>query len=151
MRRTRRPKRAGRRKTGQTDPIDVHVGARLRLRRTMLRMSQEKLAAALGLTFQQVQKYERAANRISASRLYQLCRILGVGVGFFYDDLALPHATNPGFAEAMAEPFEADPLRQRETIELVEAYYAIGDAAVRRRLFELARQLAAKSGRSPDR
>ena len=150
MRRFRRPRRAGRRKTGQPHPIDVHVGARLRLRRTMLRMSQEKLAAALGLTFQQVQKYERAANRISASRLYQLCRILGVGVGFFYDGIAPAHAANPGFAEAPAEPFESDPLRQRETIELVEAFYAIGDPAVRRRLFELARQLAAKGGRSSD-
>jgi transcriptional regulator with XRE-family HTH domain len=150
MRGFRRPRRAGRRKTGQPHPIDVHVGARVRLRRTMLRMSQEKLAAALGLTFQQVQKYERAANRISASRLYQLCRILGVGVGFFYDGLDPAHAGNPGFAETSAEPFESDPLRQRETIELVEAYYAIGDPAVRRRLFELARQLAAKSGRPSD-
>ena len=147
MRRFRRPTRAGRRKAGQPDPIDVHVGARLRLRRTMLRISQEKLAAALGLTFQQVQKYERAANRISASRLYQLCRILGVRVGFFYDGLDRPHAANPGFAEAAAEPFESDPLRQRETIELVEAFQAITDPAVRRRLFELARQLAAKGGR----
>jgi transcriptional regulator with XRE-family HTH domain len=150
MRRLRRPKRAGRRKTGQPDPIDVHVGARLRLRRTMQRMSQEKLAAALGLTFQQVQKYERAANRISASRLYHLCRILGVRVGFFYEGLDPARAANPGFAEAPAEPFESDPLRQCETIELVEAFYAIGDPAVRRRLFELARQLAAKGGRSSD-
>ena len=148
MRGFRRPRRAGRRKAGQPHPIDVHVGARVRLRRTMLRMSQEKLAAALGLTFQQVQKYERAANRISASRLYQLCRIFGVGVGFFYDGLDPAHAGNPGFAETSAEPFEADPLRQRETIELVEAYYAIDDPAARRRLFELARQLAAKGERS---
>ena len=147
MRRFRRPTRAGRRKAGPPDPIDVHVGARLRLRRTMLRISQEKLAAALGLTFQQVQKYERAANRISASRLYQLCRILGVRVGFFYDGLDRAHAANPGFAEAAAEPFESDPLRQRETIELVESFHAIDDPAVRRRLFELARQLAAKGGR----
>jgi len=151
MRRFRRPRRAGRRKADQPHRIDVHAGARLRLRRTLLRMSQEKLAAALGLTFQQVQKYERAANRISASRLYHLCRILGVRVGFFYDGLDPAHAANPGLAEAPAEPFESDPLRQSETIELVEAFYAIGDPAVRRRLFELARQLAAKSGRSSDR
>jgi hypothetical protein len=91
-----------------------------------------------------------AGSRISASRLYQLCRILGVGVGFFYDGLDPAHAGNPGFAETSAEPFESDPLRQRETIDLVEAYYAIRDPAVRRRLFELARQLAAKSGRSSD-
>ena len=150
MRRFRRPTRAGRRKAGQPDPIDVHVGARLRLRRTMLRISQEKLAAALGLTFQQVQKYERAANRISASRLYQLCRILGVRIGFFYEGLDPAHAANPGFAEASAEPFDSDPLRRRETIELVEAFYAINDRGLRCRLFEFARDLAAKSGRSSE-
>ncbi len=151
MRRFRRPRAAGRRKTGQPDPIDIHVGSRLRLRRTILRMSQEKLAAELGLTFQQVQKYERAANRISASRLYQLCRILGVRVGFFYEGLQARHAANPGFAEAPAEPFEADPLRQHETIELVEAYYAIGDPGVRRKLFEFVRALATDSERSSAR
>src|ERR1700720_3380971 len=137
------------RDAGRPNPIDIHGGSRVRLRRTMLRMSQEKLAAALGLTFQQVQKYERAANRISASRLYQLCRIFGVGVGFFYDGLDPAHAGNHGFAEAKAEPFESDPLRQRETVELVEAYYAIDDPAARRRLFELARQLAAKASALP--
>ena len=151
MRRIRRPRPTGRRKTGQPDPIDIHVGSRLRLLRTMLRMSQEKLAAELGLTFQQVQKYERAANRISASRLYHLCRILGVRVGFFYDGLRAGHAANPGFAEAPAEPFESDPLHQHETIELVEAYYAIGDLGVRRRLYDLARALAADSERSSAR
>src|SRR5258707_12207569 len=140
----------GRRKADTPHPVDVHVGSRVRLRRVELGMSQEKLAAALGLTFQQVQKYERAANRISASRLYHLCRILGVRVGFFYDGLDPARAANPGLAEAPAEPFESDPLRQSETIELVEAFYAIGDPAVRRRLFELARQLAAKGGRSSD-
>ena len=133
---------------GGPNPIDVHVGARVRLRRTMLRMSQEKLAAELGLTFQQVQKYERAANRISASRLYHLCRILGVRVGFFYEGLGSAHAANPGFAEAPAEPFAADPLHQHETIELVEAYYAIGDPGVRRKLFEFVRALATDSERS---
>src|SRR5712671_3632970 len=151
MRRFRRPRRAGRRKADQPHPIDVHVGARVRLRRTMQRMSQEKLAAALGLTFQQVQKYERAANRISASRLYHLCRILGVRVGFFYEGLRAGHAANPGFAEAPAELFESDPLHQHETIELVEAYYAITDPGVRRRLYDLARALAADSERSSDR
>jgi transcriptional regulator with XRE-family HTH domain len=114
----------------------------------MLRMSQEKLAATLGLTFQQVQKYERAANRISASRLYQLCRILGVRIEFFYEGLDAAHAANPGFAEAPAEPFGSDPLTRRETIELVQAFAAITDRGLRRRLFEFARELAAKSGRS---
>jgi hypothetical protein len=87
-----------------------------------------------------VQKYERGTNRIAASRLYQLCRILGVRIEFFYDGLDLAHEI--GFAEAPAEPFESDPLRHRETIELVEAFYAIGDPGLRRRLFELARAIA---------
>jgi transcriptional regulator with XRE-family HTH domain len=148
MRRLKRPRPTGHRKAGQPDPIDIHVGSRLRLLRTMLRMSQEKLAAELGLTFQQVQKYERAANRISASRLYHLCRILGVRVGFFYEGLGSAHAANPGFAETPAEPFAADPLHQHETIELVDAYYAIGDPGVRRKLFEFVRALATDSERS---
>jgi len=144
MRRSRRPKRAGRRKADQPHPIDVHVGARLRLRRTMLRMTQEKLAAAMEVSFQQVQKYERGTNRIAASRLYRLCRILDVRIGFFYDGLKRAHTANRRLSEAPAEPFEQDPLRQRETIELVEAFYAIGDPAARRRLFELARSIAAR-------
>jgi transcriptional regulator with XRE-family HTH domain len=144
MRRFRRSKPVARRRGGQSHPIDIHVGARLRLRRTMLRMSQEKLAAALEVSFQQVQKYERATNRISASRLYQLCRILGVRIGFFYEGLGLAHAANSSHAEPGAESFEADPLQRRETIELVEAFYAIGDPGQRRRLFELARSIAAR-------
>jgi transcriptional regulator with XRE-family HTH domain len=110
----------------------------------MLRMSQEKLAEALEVSFQQVQKYERATNRIAASRLYRLCRILGVRIGFFYEGLDPAHAANSGFAEAPTEPLESDPLRHRETIELVEAFYAIGDPGLRRRLFELARAIAAR-------
>src|SRR5216683_7437775 len=140
---TRRP---GRQKGDKPNPIDIHVGSRVRLRRNMLGLSQEKLGEAIGLTFQQVQKYERGANRIGASRLYELSQVLDVPVEFFYDDtdpvraLAIP----AGFAEPPAEAFESDPLRRRETIELVEAYYAIDDAAVRRRLFDLAKALAAE-------
>src|SRR5437762_3121333 len=137
MPRSARPGGRSRRKADTPHPVDLHVGQRVRSRRIELGMSQEKLAAELGLTFQQVQKYERAANRISASRLYHLCRILGVRVGFFYDGLGPAHAANPGFAEAPAEPFESDPLHQHETIELVEAYYAITDPGVRRRLYDL--------------
>jgi transcriptional regulator with XRE-family HTH domain len=126
---------------GQPHPIDIHVGARLRLRRTTLRMSLEKLAAALELTFQQVQKYERGTNRIAASRLYRLCRILGVRIGFFYEGLGLAHAGNPFLG---AEPFEVDPIQRHETIEFVEAFYAIGDPGLRRQLFELARATAVR-------
>ena len=144
--------RRGRRKSEQPDPIDVHVGSRVRLRRTMLGLSQERLGEALGLTFQQVQKYERGANRIGASRLHQLSRVLDVPVGFFYDDVdpVRAPAIPAGFAEPSQEAFDSDPLRRRETQELVDAYYAIEDAAVRRRLFELARSLAA-GGETPPR
>jgi transcriptional regulator with XRE-family HTH domain len=127
------------------DPIDVHVGSRVRLRRNMLGISQEKLGEALGLTFQQVQKYERGANRIGASRLHQLSRVLDVPVSFFFDDVdpVRAPAIPGGFAEPPAEAFDADPLRRQETIELVEAYYRIADPSVRRRLQELAKALAA--------
>ena len=115
----------------------------------MLGLSQEKLGEAIGLTFQQVQKYERGANRIGASRLHELSRVLDVPVSFFFDDVdpVRAPAIPGGFTEPPAEAFESDPLRKPETIELVEAYYAIDDPAVRRRLFELARALAAETER----
>jgi transcriptional regulator with XRE-family HTH domain len=96
------------------------------------------------LTFQQVQKYERGANRIGASRRHDLSQVLDVPVSFFFDDtdpVRVP-AIPAGFAEPAAEAFDADPLRRRETVELVSAYYRIDDPALRRRLFELARALA---------
>jgi transcriptional regulator with XRE-family HTH domain len=147
---TRRP---GRRKAEKPDPIDVQVGARVRLRRNMLGLSQEKLGEKIGLTFQQVQKYERGANRIGASRLHELSRVLDVPVSFFFDDLdpVRAPAIPGGFAEPPAEAFEADPLRRQETVELVEAYYAIEDATVRRRLQELAKALAASEDAPPAR
>ena len=77
----------GRTANGKPNPVDIHVGARVRLRRTLLGMSQEKLGEAIGLTFQQVQKYERGANRVGASRLYDLSRVLEVPVSFFFDDM----------------------------------------------------------------
>ena len=142
---TQRRGRPGRPKSETPNPIDVQVGSRVRLRRNMLGLSQERLGDAIGLTFQQVQKYERGANRIGASRLHELSRVLDVPVSFFFDDVdpVRAPAIPGGFAEPPAEGFESDPLRKRETIELVDAYYAIEDAAVRRRLFELARTLAA--------
>src|SRR5258708_25233339 len=136
--------RRRRRKSDKPNPIDVHVGARLRLRRTMLGLSQEKLGEAIGLTFQQVQKYERGANRIGASRLHDLSRVLDVPVSFFFDnrDPVRASAIPAGFAQPAAESFDADPLRRRDTVELVSAYYRIDAPALRRRLFELARALA---------
>jgi transcriptional regulator with XRE-family HTH domain len=129
-------------KTGKPNPVDVHVGGRVRLRRTMLGMSQEKLGAAISLTFQQVQKYERGANRIGASRLFELSRVLDVPVSFFFDDMAagLPYAS--GHAAEDGETFDLDPMAKRETLELVRAYYRITDPGVRKKVFELAKALA---------
>ena len=141
---TRGTRRPGRRKTDGPHPTDVHVGSRVRMRRNMLGMSQEKLGEKIGLTFQQVQKYERGANRIGASRLYELGQVLDVPVDFFYDsqDPVRAPAMPSGFEEAPQEGFDSDPLRRRETRELVAAYYDVPDPAVRRRLFDLAKALA---------
>jgi transcriptional regulator with XRE-family HTH domain len=129
---------------GKPNPTDVHVGARVRLRRTMLGMSQEKLAGAIGLTFQQVQKYERGANRIGASRLYQLSNVLGVAVSFFFEDLP-PAASGAGGqgmgVEEAKAMYQDNPLYRRETLELVRAYYRIDDPRVRKRVFDLTKTL----------
>ena len=130
-------------------PIDVHVGTRIRLRRTLLGMSQERLGEALGLTFQQVQKYERGVNRVGASRLFDLSRVLDVPISFFFDDmpdtLAATYGTQPtrrvaGFAEQQ-EGFGDDSLNRRETLELVRAYYRITDPSLRKRVFELIKSM----------
>jgi transcriptional regulator with XRE-family HTH domain len=139
----RRP--AGRPRIGKPHPIDVHVGSRVRLRRTLLGMSQEKLGDAIGLTFQQVQKYERGANRIGASRLYDLSRVLDVPVSFFFDDAPVGEAepvSAAGGVEEEPAPMELDPMAKRETLELVRAYYRVTDSSVRKRLFELTKSLA---------
>lgn len=131
--------------TGIPNPIDVHVGGRVRLRRTLLGLSQEKLGEAIGLTFQQVQKYERGANRIGASRLFDLSRVLDVPVGYFFEDITDDVAArSPRQIRGMAEtpePYEPDPMAKRETLELVRAYYKIGDPRVRKRLFEMTKAL----------
>ncbi|HYE48061.1 MAG TPA: helix-turn-helix domain-containing protein [Azospirillaceae bacterium] len=143
---TRGRRGGGRPKMDKPNPIDVHVGSRVRLRRTLLGMSQEKLGEAIGLTFQQVQKYERGANRIGASRLFDLSRVLDVPVSFFFDDMpdeegAAPSAVDESAVqEAVAA--ETDPLAKRETLELVRAYYRISDPGVRKRLFELTKSVA---------
>src|SRR3954454_14195246 len=144
MAQSRLPRRPGRPRRETSNPIDVRVAARLRLRRNMLGLSQEKLGEAIGVTFQQVQKYERGANRIGASRLHELSRVLDVSVSFFFDDTDPVRApAMGGFAEPPAEVFGSDPLRKRETVELVRAHFSIEDAAVRRRLLDLAKALAA--------
>src|SRR6202140_732638 len=138
--------RQRRQKSDKPNPTDVHVGARVRLRRTLLGMSQEKLGDAIGLTFQQVQKYERGANRIGASRLYDLSRVLDVPVSFFFDDIkaeTLEAAERgPDGHEPPDGGHEPDPMMRRETLELVRAYYRIPDTQIRRRLFDLTKAIA---------
>jgi transcriptional regulator with XRE-family HTH domain len=119
-------------------PVDVHVGSKVKQRRIVLGMSQDKLAKELGLTFQQVQKYERGTNRIGASRLHDMSRILTVPVSFFFEDM-----NNPvGFAEQGQENFAANPLDKRETLELIRAYYRIVDPTVRKRIFDMVKAIA---------
>jgi transcriptional regulator with XRE-family HTH domain len=133
---------------GTPHPVDIHVGSRVRLRRTMLNMSQEKLGDAVGLTFQQIQKYERGANRIGSSRLYQFSQILDVPVSFFFQDMPAevqknaPKGATKGMSDHEQSALEQDPMSRQETLELVRAYYRIQDPKVRRRLFDLLRSMA---------
>ncbi len=128
------------------EPVDVHVGSRVRLRRTLLGMSQDKLGKALNLTFQQIQKYERGANRIGSSRLYKLSQILDVPVSFFFDDMpAEVTGKASGMAEGGKQSFEVGQLSRRETLELVRAYYKIKDPSVRKKLFEMVKALGKSS------
>ena len=128
------------------NPIDTHVGSRVRLRRNMLGMSQEKLGERLGLTFQQVQKYEKGINRVGASRLFDLSQVLGVPVQFFYDEATggyeQPAASQPGFADRQAESYIVEFLNSRDGLELNKAFVRIADPKVRRSIVELVRSLA---------
>lgn len=129
----------------RANPIDCHVGSRVRMRRMLLGMSQEKLAEHLGLTFQQIQKYEKGVNRIGASRLFDLAHVLGVGVDYFYEDAPTLEATGvgaPGFAERAGDSYVVDFLNTREGLELNRAFTRISDPKVRRSIVELVRSLA---------
>ncbi len=133
--------------TGIPSPVDVHVGARLRQRRTLLGMSQTTLGEGIGLTFQQVQKYEKGTNRISASRLFYLCGVLDVPVEFFFDDMPTAvAASSPAQSGGKARKppsYKPDPMAKRETLELVRAYYKIEDADVRKQVYEMTKALGA--------
>jgi transcriptional regulator with XRE-family HTH domain len=119
------------------NPIDRHVGSRVRMRRMLIGMSQEKLGEALGLTFQQVQKYEQGTNRIGASRLHRIASVLGVPIEFFYE--GAPHGSPmaTGFAEASSSTYVSDFLSTSEGVQLVKAFLAIKDAKIRRKVVEL--------------
>ena len=129
-----------------SNPIDLHVGKRLRLRRSVLGMSQEKLAEMLGITFQQVQKYEKGVNRIGSSRLFDIANNLSVPVGFFFDEYN-QDSSNQNFQLAEeVEGFEAeDAGRNRETLALVKAFNQISDPKVRKKALELIKSLADNS------
>ena len=129
--------------------IELHVGKRLRLHRILLGMSQEQFGAKLNITFQQVQKYERAANQISASRLLDISQTLDVPVSYFFDDMSektmrrLPRRLARGFNDGAAADGEVkDPIARRETLELVRAYYTIKQSAIRKRVSDMVRSIA---------
>ena len=133
--------------TKAPNPVDRYVGSRVRMRRIMLGMSQEKLGEALGLTFQQIQKYEKGINRIGASRLFDLAQVLGVPVQFFYEEAPTVDAGHgqlvpDGFAEKPAESSIVEFLRSRDGLELNKAFVRISDAKARRAIVDLVRSLA---------
>jgi len=144
------PKKSSRGRTplGEPNPVDVHVGNRIRLRRTLLGMSQERLASLLGLTFQQVQKYERGMNRVGASRLWDISKVLEAPISFFYEDMDkvvanqsprmfnIVDESNTMMRED-EEEYIVDPMQKQETIELVKAYYKIPNRKAAKHLFDL--------------
>lgn len=135
------------RSPGGPNPVDIYVGSRVRQRRKLLGMTQVKLAEAIGLTFQQIQKYERGTNRVGSSRLFDLCRVLDVPISFFFDEMpAAVASSSPAQGGGMQEDpssYSLDPMAKRETLELVRAYYKISNPNVRKRLFELTKAFAA--------
>lgn len=134
--------------------VDVHVGMRMRQRRSLLGMSQTALADAVGLTFQQIQKYERGSNRMGSSRLFEFAKVLDVPVTYFFDEMPSTLAGRPmsgrgGRGEVRASPMtdsgEEDPLIKRETLQLVRAYYKIRAQTVRKGIFEFVKAMGANS------
>ena len=125
------------------NPIDIHVGSRVRLRRMMTNMSQEKLGEHLGITFQQIQKYEKGTNRIGASRLQSISRVLQVPVSFFFDGAPGPTgAPSTSGMEENSSSYMVEFLSSPEGLQLNKAFSRIPDAKVRRRIVELVRSLA---------
>mgnify|MGYP004650171827 FL=1 len=141
--------RRGRVNDNEPNPVDVHVGNRIRLRRTILHITQQQMAEMLGLTFQQIQKYEKGMNRVGASRLWDISRVLEVPMGFFFEDMDedvvknSPRMLNKNqseknyFFEEDRRSFDDDPMKRKETLELVRAYYKIPNRSIARNLFNL--------------
>ena len=137
----------GRVDDNEPNPVDKHVGQRIRLRRTILHITQQQMAEMLGLTFQQVQKYEKGMNRVGASRLWDISRVLEVPMDFFFDDMdagvaqkspRMLNSTDSGmfFAENQ-QTLADDPMKRAETLELVRAYYKIPNRVIAKNLFNL--------------
>ncbi len=137
--------------TGKPHTVDVHVGIRVRQRRVLLGMTQTDLANTMGLTFQQVQKYEKGTNRLSASRLYGLSHVFGVTVEYFFEDMppdvaGISPAKGRGKAEKLPS-HEPDRMTTQETLKFVRSYYSIDDANVRKQVYEMAKTLSAGAGK----
>ena len=138
----------GRIDDNEPNPVDVHVGKRIRLRRTILHITQQEMAEMLGLTFQQVQKYEKGMNRVGASRLWDISRVLKVPMGFFFEDMDAKVAMQsprmlqtPLGGEYMVSEqknsFDDDPMKKEETLQLVRAYYRITNRAIAKQMLDL--------------
>lgn len=148
----------GKSSDGSPNPIDAHVGTRIRLRRAILGLSQEKLAEELGITFQQVQKYERGLNRVGASRLWHLARILGVSVNFFYDNfdeetqekISDSSPTVFSFAEDPAPTYERDILSRKDVLELVRHYIRINDPKIAKNVLDLVKSISVEHSDKDD-
>lgn len=127
-------------------PVDVYVGKRLRLKRTLQGLSQEAIGNAIGVTFQQIQKYERGINRMGASRLHDFARALGVPVSYFFEGYTEDNGNSQnayGMAEGPAPAFQGmDPMNNRETVDLMRAYYRIRNSTQRKRVLELIKSMA---------
>jgi transcriptional regulator with XRE-family HTH domain len=126
------------------NPIDKHVGSRVRMRRMMLSMSQEKLGGALGLTFQQVQKYEKGTNRIGASRLQQISHILQVPVAFFFEGAPNVHPPGDGMNDAPSPTYVSDFLATSDGLALTKAFMEIKEPKLRRRIVDLVEEIAGR-------
>jgi transcriptional regulator with XRE-family HTH domain len=133
------------------NPVDVYVGAKVKSRRLVLGLSQEELAKSIGLTFQQVQKYERGTNRISVSRLVDICRTLKAPVDYFFEgsfSVARPNGKGlalKGFSDAKQEPLEEDPLMKKDVLELVRAYSKIKSTPLKKQILEMAKAMSNSS------
>lgn len=148
----------GRTDDNEPNPIDIHVGKRIRLRRTILHITQQQMAEMLGLTFQQVQKYEKGMNRVGASRLWDISRVLNVPMDFFFEDIPDAVASQSPrmlvkndavYVSENKKGFDDDPMKKAETLELVRAYYKISNRALARNIFNMIVELSKSTSHLP--